>query len=486
MTILIAEDEPVESVSLRKILFKYYGTSIDKIDIVDDGEAAVRYMEKNGADLIFMDIRMPVKNGLDACNEIRQKNGKVEIVMLTAYSDFEYAQISIRNDVTEYMVKPYSVKSLQSVMDKIFAHLDTEKKEMEIRQNSRKIVRLLEKEFISKITVSSDIEKNTLEDFISLLGLKTCCYRILIFCSSEGLHSTDTIENILQSGLYRYMKKNTDMMFLFFVYDESFEKLLKMKHTDFTPLSPAYMGPVERNWHNLIPNLHRSIRNITPDTGNHPVPYRTIIELEKKLGESVLNRDSSIFRIYCEELASAAHMNYGDSSEFDYYIVQTYRMLVQQLYDLNDHDLDYFMNNAESFFSLPYNGNCDMAVKDLQNAGDRLIEFMTENIKCKNRQMVGYAKKYIDENFTRNISLDSIAVHVSISRYYLSRTFSSLEGISITDYIQSVRIQKAKQLLLDGKTVSEVCYMTGFNDPAYFSKCFRKHTGVPPREFNRK
>jgi YesN/AraC family two-component response regulator len=55
--------------------------------------------------------------------------------------------------------------------------------------------------------------------------------------------------------------------------------------------------------------------------------------------------------------------------------------------------------------------------------------------------------------------------------------------LSIGDYIRTIRIEKAKELLLKGDTIADTAYETGFSDPNYFSKCFKKQTGKTPSEF---
>jgi two-component system response regulator YesN len=84
------------------------------------------------------------------------------------------------------------------------------------------------------------------------------------------------------------------------------------------------------------------------------------------------------------------------------------------------------------------------------------------------------------------LDLDTIAAKFNLSCYYFSRTFKEVVGCNFSDYINIVRIKKAKEMLKDNsKSIKEVCFSVGYNDPNYFSKVFKKYEGQSPTEFRR-
>lgn len=89
-------------------------------------------------------------------------------------------------------------------------------------------------------------------------------------------------------------------------------------------------------------------------------------------------------------------------------------------------------------------------------------------------------KKYIEENYMNDISLDDIASLAGFDKSYIGRIFKKSEGVTIMTYLLNCRITKAEALLKKGMNVSEACYSVGFKDPAYFSKCFKKVKGYSP------
>ena len=94
------------------------------------------------------------------------------------------------------------------------------------------------------------------------------------------------------------------------------------------------------------------------------------------------------------------------------------------------------------------------------------------------------ALRYIQENYGNNLSLETIAANSLVDPSHLSRTFKKETGEAVTDYINRLRIEKAKELLAFTDMLAyEVAEAVGYKDPAYFSLVFKKLAGVSPKEF---
>src|SRR5262249_41448223 len=92
--------------------------------------------------------------------------------------------------------------------------------------------------------------------------------------------------------------------------------------------------------------------------------------------------------------------------------------------------------------------------------------------------LVKRAAAYIQQNYTRAFSLVELCNSIGVSRSYLSRIFKLDTGISLWDYLNRFRIQKARSLLLLGDgSISEVAAAVGYSDVSYFSRVFRELSG---------
>ena len=96
------------------------------------------------------------------------------------------------------------------------------------------------------------------------------------------------------------------------------------------------------------------------------------------------------------------------------------------------------------------------------------------------------ALRFINENYRNNISLEDVAKACYINKYYLSHLFSKFKGMSVGKFILSLKIEDAKKLLeTTTLTVSEVAERSGFDDPNYFSRTFKKASGLSPLQYRK-
>ncbi|AKL95134.1 two component transcriptional regulator, AraC family [Clostridium aceticum] len=93
---------------------------------------------------------------------------------------------------------------------------------------------------------------------------------------------------------------------------------------------------------------------------------------------------------------------------------------------------------------------------------------------------------YIDNNFTEKITLDTAAKFVHLHPQYFSKYFKKNVGVTFTDYIAKLRIERAKNLMINtDKTIAQISSEVGYTDPAYFSKVFLKYEKQSPYKYKR-
>ena len=97
------------------------------------------------------------------------------------------------------------------------------------------------------------------------------------------------------------------------------------------------------------------------------------------------------------------------------------------------------------------------------------------------------AKQFLNENYYKDITIDSIAKGLSYSRNYLYTVFKNNYGVSPQSYLLNLRIEKAKELLINEQNLSinEIAYAVGYKDSLYFSRVFHKKIGVTPSEYKK-
>lgn len=108
---------------------------------------------------------------------------------------------------------------------------------------------------------------------------------------------------------------------------------------------------------------------------------------------------------------------------------------------------------------------------------DSLKEDITENQKIN--QLIAF----INDNLTEDLSLDSLADEFYVSKYYLSRKFKEFTGLSLYQYIMKKRLLLARNLLRNGTSVMNACFLCGFNDYSNFFRAFKREFGQPPSSY---
>lgn len=96
------------------------------------------------------------------------------------------------------------------------------------------------------------------------------------------------------------------------------------------------------------------------------------------------------------------------------------------------------------------------------------------------------AKFYIDKYFSENIDLNKIAFQAYVSKFHFIRVFKKYYGCTPNQYLQHVRIQKAKELLKKGSSIDEACITVGFSSKTSFAGLFKKLTGHTPFVYRNK
>lgn len=140
--------------------------------------------------------------------------------------------------------------------------------------------------------------------------------------------------------------------------------------------------------------------------------------------------------------------------------------------------------NNQFLVNLQQVKDIDMLCYKLQEIVENFSRSMFQHSSGKNSEVIRSAMSYISEHFHTNLTLKAVSDHVHLHPSYFSALFKQSTGSSFKEYLNMVRIEESKRLLANTDfSIIDIAVAVGFEDQSYFSKVFRKYTGMTPKQF---
>ena len=499
--LVIADDENV----IRKGLSGYIPWN--EIDCIMDGTAgngveAAELIKKYNPDIVITDIKMPRMDGLELAKYIQENYPKTKVIILTGYAEFEYARSAINYGVVEYLLKPISKDILMESVRRIITGNTREKN---IKQSQLQDAAYLRMQILQELACN----KQNTEKLLSRAeeyGISLENYHTVVF--DIGQEREMNLNYIMENLLKQYPEDyffilNNCLFWLNRIEDkvnlsETAAEIanigqqlygfnvyagISRQHQGLDKLPEAVfeaLYALHQNFYSEQSVCYYTLRNDRLEQDIHLICARELFTLEKHLNErkfeTVRQNMGAIFSALKTLMAP----------EFD---VKTVCM---QIYNICTSVL---LKNGLSGYPLHRNTDTDFylciresrTINSLENAVLGLLTKTIEILSGEGKSVgipVKKALKYIYDNYQKDLSLELIANECYINSSYLSRIFKKAMNEPISEYINKIRIEKAKELLTISALFSyEVAEAVGFNDPAYFSKVFKKMTGSSPKNF---
>jgi len=499
-----------------------------------DGLEVIRSVQP---DIVMTDIYMPVMNGLDMIERLREESFGGKIIILSGYSDFEYARQALRLEVADYLSKPVSLSTLKEVLGRSLGQLAQEE-ESRVRQDEleRKLMTyepFIEKEWV-KTAVSGALDPSFRSDDMlpeDCRYWQSACHAIIGIEVVRDVRASQlsvpdwnlfrfAIGNIVtelaadQAGPHEYTELH-GMRSALVVHPpagqseratgerlEALGKQLIDSMRNYLKLTIRIgIGTVKSDWRDIPDSTEEAFRAIElkrqPAAGGYEV-YTGVFGAAAEEGGSAAMRPVKFY----SELAGAIKASQQSLAND---IVDEY---IGRLEHEQDVTPDYLQRTASELWGILAYSLYDvgMVLDDLfpdvhlpeELAGLTRPAQMGDWLKhklavictsrewrgnSKHRQAVDFMIQYIHEHYVEDMTLADLADKVFISRNYLSIIFKNMTGETFNNYLTRVRIEKAKELLMERKMlVYEVAEQVGYKNVPYFSTLFKKFTGMNPTE----
>ncbi len=225
----------------------------------------------------------------------------------------------------------------------------------------------------------------------------------------------------------------------------------------------------------------------TYKTFENAVPENYPHELEKKLILKIKTGDTFSARNILNELLGYVFFAEGNSLDaIKYRSIELSSVLSRATIDCGAPTEMILSINKQYQISLPTLNNLDSVCYELQNLVDAFIDSLFYTSNSEYNEYVKKAVAYIAKHYFEKITLDDVSFHVNVSSAYFSSIFKKITKLSFTQYLNTVRIEESKYLLLNTDySIMNIALSVGYDDQGYYTKVFKKITSVSPGEYKK-
>ncbi len=535
--ILIADDEGIAVDSITYILEEVYGKQCE-IRSARTGRSVIEIADGFHPDIAVMDIQMPGISGIEAIREIKKLSPQTRYIVVSAYDTFDYAKEAIDLGVVSYLTKPLDRDSFVSAMNTAMGMVDREKERrssaLRTQEKLRTVIPLIESEFLLELLLKSPAEEE-IEQFRALLEIQEKSGLILVVeCGDAGKagpgaeagQEDAALENPIGSGI-RIRK----------FYDQ-IRNILKSR------IPGVLVGQIMVNQLPVLIPHSSAPQDLTERTQTIDACRQIIEQLEERtevrfrIGIGTVHGMQDMRSSYREAQRALTNGTDPVSHADDLAVLCVYEesypaKLEHELFEsVQKGEADAAGDSADRFFSWMADTQLS---SDEESVRLKALEFVLwaehiayssgslgqyrfrsrsgylkfvqtadmnelrvwfvrrfreaagkigEKSESHAGSLIGEAVRYIRENYQRDISLEDVSRAIGISPYYFSKLFREKTDSTFIEYLTSLRMSRAKELLSDPSlNIRTVCGAVGYQDPNYFSRIFKRTCGVTPTEF---
>lgn len=533
--LLIVDDERIVRESVYGLLATQNDMELE-ILTADSAVRAVSILETERVDITIMDINMPQMTGLELYDVVREKWSQCKVIFLTGYSEFDYvykvhkhAKYILKADREENLVEAVR-ESIQEIENEMIitrtADVDAEHKKRAGNFRSNNFMN----ELIDGYTDASIVTGEILRDMNITLNLRKSVFPLLVRCKSiaeASFERRQVLHEKIAMLLEKYFLEGMECVIA--VYKKLYFFLLLQPREQLpeaaairrlSSLCSLFQNALQLNAGVsaaiLIPDGSMDFREavhsfglfydgiLRVETGDtHVFSYantkaaygtRHVLSEQTRMEmlQSVMKLEYSFEAANRDEIVHAIRAirekAQGVTNMLDLFFGELYLHISSQLlktikqYEINEPLA--FQLGIGDLYNLSGHRSWGQAFSRLEDVALKVIELHERHRSEQQESLVTKTKRYIQGHLDEGVSLTAIADHVHFSREYLLRVFKKEEGVTILQYINDLKVKRAKELLKNPDLqVKDIARMLGFGSTGYFIRFFKSKSGASPQAY---
>ncbi|MEK4008169.1 response regulator transcription factor [Paenibacillus sp. FSL H3-0333] len=535
--LIIDDEEPLREAI--HILGDWEGLGVSEVREATDGKAGLELLRRERFDLVLVDMKMPELSGAELLQIAEQEFPDLLLIVISGYNDFEYTRQAIRSKVVDYLLKPVNRTDLNHALRKAVGVLEAKRKR-ESEFISRNITlnmslpKLKEKMYLSIIDRSFKTQSN--EAFLPLIGADGAASHFAVGLlrmlnlekvRKERFHGD---RDLLHFAVTNVMNENTDGQFESFSFaspkgEREFIAIFTMKggyEADAAFLSLHHMKKAASTLKELfgiicaggigepcsdslsiaasyeqakasldtidLLSLRGSliVQGIVMNPVAKDIPSLTgrMPQIRSALEGGNVNHARSILSEFIRKCQETEGFTLGEADR----TLQGFLLLLGEIAAQLGAMPPQIRSGKDSSLAalgiLSDFSSFEQFAGVLNDIFDRYAGEISRTVAGDRSSVLENIKAYIDNHYFEDIKISIFTEQYFLSREYLMKLFKGQYGYGIHEYVQKVRMDKAKVLLTDpALKIQDISEMLGYKDKNYFSKAFRNYYDCSPSEF---
>ena len=508
MKIIIVEDEKSIRSGLARMLSKL-DPEYEVAGAAKDGQEGYQLISGENPDLVIMDIEMPEMDGLTMLEKLRENGFQGKAIVLTAYSDFSYAKRAIELGIENYLLKPIKIEELKKTLQVVSASLKQAAGTRKIQEKLLSLEQLFRSALLAELDVDEELENYT-EAAYGLDSHGTFAI-MMAYLSDYYDNYYEPAERFLEP----YVKAGSEYkacmlttvryraIVVIFYQMKDPEKIRNWYEKQVIPAAyrtlehaPIFSWTVcqglaefsagfeklehARMWKLCFPEGNLMTEEQIGATQTVPIKYS--LDLESQLKQAVVKRDKEAYDRILEQIIAYCVEEPHHPEE----IRESWTRLVVALVTVSDS-----MGRGTDNISMQHIvGELSQAIswQRIRELMQHFYEEITgglerpENVSL----LVKKALSMMEAYYSQGITLEELAGRLCVTDEYLSMLIKKETGMSFTETVRKMRIERIKELLLhSGLKLNQIAEMVGYSDPKYMSKVFKEEVGMLPAQFRK-
>lgn len=499
-----------------------------------DGELAWPLIKQTKPDILITDIRMPFMDGLELSGLVRKELPDTKIIILSGYSEFDYAKQAINLGVANYLLKPISGEKLLEAVKQVADIIREERAQTLLVEQYRlengenvkvEKIRLFEQIVAGTATTREILDRGELLEldlaapFYTVLLLKLVDSGESMDSSAQVMEASEKVdEAIMKNPEFFSVERGLEGLAILMKSEEerqagtklmNLEKEIQEILTQYPEVSyfggagetvqrmrdirRSYIGASKAFASRFFTEKNRfltveQIRELKP-AGMKDMSLKSVdaSKINRKLVEDFLKSglEEETKNFVEEYFKNIGHENY-ESLMFCHYLIVDMNLCASHFLESIGIDSALLPAQCRDVREFADTLQCEEGmISYVTKLFTETIRLRDKSSRNKYMELITAVQKIILENFQNNeFSMNQAAAMVNLSPGYFSTLFRQETGVSFVEQLTGIRLEKAKALLMcTNMRSSEIAYEVGYKDAHYFSYIFKKVCGCTPKEY---